>query len=153
MLIRRPEWALGSVRHFVLLWYRCCRPACRQRRLLARGASCSCRTAALSHLLQKLHQQGRFLLLDSVSREASSLAELLSRNDMLLALHCDLWQVHRHRVVHLVVLQVLFDEQSNQFAVRILVNLAGYWVLPLEARRLLGVRVSVVLDRLEDLCT
>ena len=93
------------------------------------------------------------MLLDPVSREASSLAELLSRNDMLLALHRDLWQVHRHRVVHLVVLQVLFDEQSNQFAVSILVNLAGYWVLPLEARRLLGVRVSVVLDRLEDLCT
>lgn len=70
---------------------------------------------------------------------------------MLLALHCDLWQIDRHCVVHLVVLQVLLDKQSNQLAVLILVNLARNWVLPLETRRLLRVRVSVVLNSFEDL--
>lgn len=72
---------------------------------------------------------------------------------MLLALHGDFWEVDRHRVVHLIVLKVLFNEKSNQFRVSVLVHLARHGVLPLEARRLLCVRVCIALDGLEDLCS
>ena len=50
------------------------------------------------------------------------------------------------------MLQVLLDEQGNDLAVCVVVDLACHRVLPLEAGRLLRVVVCVILDRLEDLC-
>ena len=70
---------------------------------------------------------------------------------MLLALHCDLRQVNRQCIVHLVVLEVVLDQQRNNLTVRILVDLARHRVLPLEPRRLLRVVVCIVLNRFENL--
>ena len=70
---------------------------------------------------------------------------------MLLALHCDLRQVNRQCVVHLVVLEVVLDQQRNNLTVRVLVDLARHRVLPLETRRLLRVVVRIVLNRFENL--
>ena len=52
---------------------------------------------------------------------------------MLLALHGDLGQVDRQGVVHLVVLQVLLDEQGDDLAVGVFVDFACHGVLPLES--------------------
>ena len=70
---------------------------------------------------------------------------------MLLALHCDLRQVNRQCIVHLVVLEVVLDQQRNNLTVRVLVDLARHRVLPLEPRRLLRVVVRIVLNCLENL--
>ena len=70
---------------------------------------------------------------------------------MLLSLHGDLWQINRQRIVHLVILQILFDHQSDELAVSILMNLASSWVLPLETCILLRICVSIVLYCLEHL--
>ena len=111
-------------------------------------------TAALPHLLKHLQQQ-RCLFGWSLRlvRELDTgvTGELVTRDSMLLTLHRNLRQVHRHRVVHLVVLEVLSDHQCDQLRVLILLNLLRDRVLPLEAGLLLRVRIRVALDRLEDL--
>jgi hypothetical protein len=70
---------------------------------------------------------------------------------MLGTLDGDFRLVNREGVVHFVMLEVVLDQQCDQLAVWVFVNLACNWVLPLEASSLLRVRVSVVLDCFEHL--
>lgn len=70
---------------------------------------------------------------------------------MLVTLHGNFGQVNRQGVVHLVILEVLLDQQGYQTTVRVVMNFASYRVLPLKARTLFRVRVCVVLDGFEDL--
>lgn len=72
---------------------------------------------------------------------------------MLLALHGDLGQVHRHCVVHLIVLQIFSDHKCDKFRVSVFLDLASDGVLPLEARLLLRVCVGIAFDGLENLGT
>jgi len=104
-----------------------------------------------SHLLEHHAEQGRLLTLASGWRKSCFLSELLSADLVLLALHGDFGKEHRQGVVHLVVLQVLFDQKRKNLAVGVFVDLRGDRVLPLESCWLFGVRVSVVLDGFENL--
>ena len=82
--------------------------------------------------------------------DACLLSQLLLRNG--LPLHRNLWQVNRHRVVHLVMFQVILDQECHNFCLWVLVNFTGNRVCPLESSGLFSVLVSVVLDGLEYLC-
>ena len=153
--IRRPKWALGGVRHTFDLFcvgvlLRCCGGGCRScggggarrgvRRTLRR---------LIFELLEQLHKKGLFLTLGTA--HSRPIRELVSRHLVLLALHRDLRQVNRQCVVHLVVLEVVLDQQRNNLTVGVLVDLARDRVLPLETRRLLRVVVRIVLNRFEHL--
>ena len=129
---------------------RCCGGGCGSR---ARGGARRRTRRALwrriFQLLEQLHEKGLFLTLGTA--HTCPVCELISGHLVLLALHCDLRQVNRQCVVHLVVLEVVLDQQRNNLTVRVLVDLARHRVLPLETRRLLRVVVRIVLNCLENL--
>ena len=72
---------------------------------------------------------------------------------MLLALHVHFWKVHWKGIVHFVKLKVFFNQKCHQFRLSVFVDLSRGRILPLEISCLLCVRISIVFNCFEYLCT
>ena len=103
-----------------------------------------------AELLGHLDKDGvvvlRHLQIDSLEQ-----IRLLLRNlNILSLLESHLWQVHRLRIVHLEVLEVLPDQVSHQQCILVAVNLFDIRILPLKARLLLRPLISIALNGHEN---
>lgn len=108
----------------------------------------------IAHLLKQRNKKWRLVVwLLSGSWKSGLLDQFFPWDLVLVTLHGNFGQVNRQGVVHLVILEVLLDQQGYQTTVRVVMNFASYRVLPLKARTLFRVRVCVVLDGFEDLGT
>ena len=98
---------------------------------------------------QKLDEERRICRVSL--RQARFLVEVVLANLVaLLATQRNFRKVNRHGVVHLIVLQVVLDQQGNHLRVRVLMDLSGGRVLPLETGGLFSGLVSVSLDCFEN---